>query len=193
MSVHLSKTEGRRHLRIAKTVLGVAVLGNLLFGAVCTVGAAAPMGGTVHVFVTPGNGAGGTIVITGAIGDYGTTRNIDKNGKPDPNGNYGKVSLKKGTFEVDLTKLQTATNNLQPPVDPTTCAGYASVSEPITILDGTGLYKGIAGTLHITSTFAFVMPTFTSGAKKGQCNESDSAQPLAQYVTVSGSGMVHFG
>ena len=192
MSVTMSKTSGRSHSRIAHMALGAAVLVGLLCGGVSTAGAAAPVGGTVHVFVTPGNGAGGTIVITGAIGDYGMTRNIDKNGKSDPNGNYGKVSLKKGAFEVDLTKLQTATNNLQPPVDRATCAGYASVTEPITIFDGTGLYKGIAGTIHITSTFAFVMPTYASGAKKGQCNESDSAEPLAQWVGISGSGAVHF-
>lgn len=42
------------------------------------------------------------------------------------------------------------------------------------------------------NTFAFVLPTFTSGAKKGQCNESNSAQPLAQYSSITGMGMVRF-
>jgi hypothetical protein len=48
------------------------------------------------MFVTPGNGAAATILITGAIGDYGKTLTIDKNGKTDSNGNYVKMTLREG-------------------------------------------------------------------------------------------------
>ena len=52
-----------------------------------------------------GNGAAGKIVITGAIGDYGKTVNIDQNGNTDPNGSFVKVTLQKGSFEVNATTL----------------------------------------------------------------------------------------
>ena len=52
-----------------------------------------PAGGSVKIFATPGNGPGGTILITGAIGDYGKTLTIDKNGKTDSNGDYVKITL----------------------------------------------------------------------------------------------------
>src|ERR1039457_2695430 len=47
-----------------------------------------PAGGCVKIFAAPSNGAGGTILITGAIGDYGKALTIDKNGKTDSNGDY---------------------------------------------------------------------------------------------------------
>jgi hypothetical protein len=133
-----------------------------------------------------------TILFTGAIGDFGKSVNIDKNGKTDPNGNYGKITLKKGAFEVDLTKLQTASNNLQPTTNAMTCSASASVTEPVTVYGGTGLYKGIAGTVQVTQTYGFIGPIYAGGAKKGQCNMSDNVQPLAQQLSVTGTGTVHF-
>ncbi|MGH2412065.1 MAG: hypothetical protein ACRDGS_17115, partial [Chloroflexota bacterium] len=161
-------------MRVAKTALGVALLGGLLFGGTSAVGAA-PAGGAIQVYVTPNNTGGGPIVITGAIGDFGKTQAINKNGTSNPNGNFVKITLKKGTFEVDSTALN-ALNKMQPTVNPMTCSGSLSATEPVTLFNGTGLYKGISGTVKITENFAFVLPTFASGAKKGQGNESNSAQ-----------------
>jgi len=179
-------------MRFGRAALCVAILGGLLFDGATAVEAAAPAGGPIHLFATPNNGATGTIVITGAIGDAGTTLSIDQNGKADPNGNFVKITLKKGTFEVDSTTLNAAANKLQPTVNALTCSGYLSVSDPVTLFAGTGLYKGIAGKVTITETYAFILPTYTSGAKKGQCNESSSAQPIAQYASIAGSGTVSF-
>jgi hypothetical protein len=193
MFVDTTKTTGRTFRRVAQAGLRVAGLGGLLFGGVSAVGAAAPAGGAIRVFVTPSNGGGvDPIVFTGAIGDFGKSVNIDKNGKTNPNGNYAKVTLKKGTFDVDLTKLQAASNNVQPTTNPMTCSASASVTEPVTLYGGTGLYKGIAGLVKITETFGFIGPVYASGAKKGQCNMSNSAQPLAQYVSITGTGTVKF-
>ena len=76
------------------------------------------MGGPVKVFVTPGlTGAGGTIVIVGAIGDHGRTLIINKSGTTDPNGNYVKITLQKGTFEVNSTALNAKANKAQPRVN----------------------------------------------------------------------------
>jgi hypothetical protein len=179
-------------MRVVKATLGVAVLGGMLFVSSTALAASTPAGGTVNVFATPGNGAAGTIVITGAIGDFGPTRSMNQNGTPNPNGNLVKLILKKGTIEVNITTINALSNKIQPTVNPMTCSGQLSVSAPATLFNGTGLYKGIAGTVHLTETFAFILPTVTSGAKKGQCNESNSAQPIAQYVAVIGTGTVHF-
>jgi hypothetical protein len=145
------------------------------------------------VYVTPSNGAKSTIVITGAIGDYGTATSTDQNGKVDKNGNFVVIALKKGTFKVDSTALNQATNNVQPTVNSATCSATGTGSGPVTLMDGTGLYGGISGTLNITETFAFIGPPFKSGSKKGQCNLSGNAQPLAQYASLTGSGTVAFG
>ena len=191
MPINITETRGRGHLQVAKTALGVALLGSLLFGGPSAVGAA-PVGGAVQVYVTPNNTGGGPIVITGAIGDFGKSQSINKNGTANPNGNFVKITLKKGTFEVDATILNAAANKMQPTVNPMTCSGSLSATDPVTLFNGTGLYKGISGTVKITEKFAIVLPTFASGAKKGQCNESNSAQPIAQYSSITGSGTVTF-
>lgn len=63
---------------------------------------------------------------------------------------------------------------------------------PVAILDGTGMYKGIKGTLMLTETFAGYGPFYTTGAHKGQCNTSPNATPTAQWGSVTGVGTVKF-
>lgn len=191
MPILTTETTGRGHMRVAKRALGVALLGSLLFGGTSAVGAA-PAGGAIQVYVTPNNTGGGPIVITGAIGDFGKTQAINKNGTPNSNGNFVKITLKKGTFEVDSTALNTLANKMQPTVNPITCSGSLSATAPVTLFNGTGLYKGISGTVKITEKFAFVLPTFAGGSKKGQCDERNSAQPIAQYSSITGTGTVKF-
>jgi hypothetical protein len=168
------------------------LLGSVLGSGLSAVRAAAPAGGAIQVFVTPTEDGPGTIVVTGAIGDFGTTLTINKSGKANPNGNFEKIILKKGTFEVDSTVLNAASNKVQPTFNAKTCSASLSVSGRVTLLAGTGLYKGIGGTLTITEMGGFVLPTITSGAKKGRCNTSNSAQPLAQSFLFTGTGTVTF-
>jgi hypothetical protein len=184
-------------MRIPKAAVSAAVLGSLLLGGAPAFAAttpSTPAGGSVRVFVTPGNnGQAGTIVIAGAIGDYGKTLDINKNGTADPNGNYAKQTLQKGTFEVNLTALNTKTNNAHPTVNNmVTCSAVVSGTAPVTLLDGTGLYTGITGTVNFTIIEALVFPRYTTGKNKGQCNESNSAQPVAFYVSAMGTGTVSF-
>ena len=95
-------------------------------GTVAVPAAAAPTtpaGGTIEIWATPGNGPVGPIVITGAIGDYGTATTIDKNGKVDNNGDYVKIALKHGGFEINSVALNQKTNNAPPTmVNNTTCS-----------------------------------------------------------------------
>jgi hypothetical protein len=183
-------------MRVAKMALGVAatVSLSLLVPATVALGASAPAGGKVNVFVTPSsaNGPKGTIVVTGAIGDFGKTLNVTKSGKPDANGAYVKITLQQGSFLVNATKLDAKTNHLQPTVNKATCSVSASGTGPVTLSNGAGLYAGISGTLQITVKFAFIGPRFSSGPHKGQCNESNNAPALAQYESITGSGTVSF-
>jgi hypothetical protein len=173
-----------------KAVFGVAVLGTALFGAAAAYGAGMPAGGSVHVFATPG--PTGTILITGAIGDYGKTLDINASGKAVANGRYVKVTLKQGTFVINAVAFNVKLAKLNPGVDKATCSAEGSGTGPVSLIDGTGLYKGISATLSATATFAFIAPRFTSGKDKGQCNLSNSAQPLDQYSSIDATGTVHF-
>lgn len=173
-------------------LLGIVTVALIAIGG-AGAAAAAPKDGPISVLATLGNGPAGKIVVAGAIGDWGTALSIDKNGKPDENGNYVKVTLKKGTFEIDSTALNKKSDNPHPQIaSDTTCSVSVSVSAPVTLLDGTGLYQGISGTVNATLTFSGVGGRYQSGAKKGQC-EHGGTKPMAMLGTVLGRGTVRFG
>ena len=118
---------------------------------------------------------------------------MTKHGKPDANGNYVEITLHNGTFEIDSTALNRKTANLAPSsLNKKTCSFAFTGSGPVTLFNGTGLYKGISGTLTVTINFIGYGPLFTSGATKGQCNTSANAQPLAQHGWIVGKGSVKF-
>jgi len=183
-------------MRIAKTALGVAVLGSVLFSGASAFAATAPAGGPIKVFVTlKGNNSGGTIVITGAIGDYGKTVDTNSAGKPQKNGGYELLVLKKGTILLDVTQLNAALNNANPTdYSAVSCSGSFVTSAPAPIVSGTKTYAGIAGSITLTVSFAFVGPFYTSGSKKGQCNTSNNAPtPPGFFASITGTGTVSFG
>jgi hypothetical protein len=66
-----------------------------------------------------------------------------------------------------------------------------SVTAPVTLLDGTGLYKGISGTLNATESIGFIVSRYPSGSGKsaGRC---DRYKPTAQLGTIEASGTVKF-
>jgi hypothetical protein len=174
--------------------VGVALVA-LLAAAAAQVGTAAavPAGGPIGLFATVGSGPSGKILFAGAIGDSGTVRDVDKNGKPDDNGNFVKVMLKKGTFEIDATALNKKTANPRPQIASyATCSVVFSGSAPVRFFNGTGLYKGISGTANVTLTFAGLGARYQSGAKRGQCERGNSEKPLAQIGSVIGRGTVRF-
>jgi hypothetical protein len=160
------------------------------------IGAAAstPAGGKVNIYDTPSatNQALSAILITGAIGDYGKALSIDKNGNTDANGNYVRVTLQKGTFEINSTALDAELNKAQPNIDKPTCSYWLSASDPVTVFNGTGLYEEISGTVSITITFAGYGPLYASGKHKGECNTSENAQPSDQYSSIVGTGTISF-
>ena len=171
----------------------VAVLAAGVVAVGAASAAATPKGGPIALFATiSATSAPGKIVLAGAIGDWGTVTSVDKNGKPAENGNFVKVTLKKGTFEIDATALNKKMANPRPEVQSgVTCSIAASGGGPVRIFNGTGLYKGISGTANVTMTFTGVGGRYQSGAKKGQCEEGNG-QPLAMLGSVTGRGTVQF-
>jgi hypothetical protein len=179
-------------MRILKAGLGLVIAAAMIFTP--SLANAAPSGGQIRVWVTPGPNDSPTsdILVTGAIGDYGKATSHDKNGKIDASGNYVTIKLQKGTFEVNSVALDAKANNAQPTDNPTTCSAYLTVAAPVTLSQGTGAYKGISGTIIITETFAFLGPRVMTGARKGQCNNGNNVQPLSQYGQLTGVGAVSF-
>jgi hypothetical protein len=86
-----------------------------------------------------------------------------------------------------LLRRRSATCGCQPG-----CSFAFTASGPVTLFNGAGLYKGISGTVNITISFVGVGPRFTSGTKKGKCNFSNIAKPLASSGAISGRGTVKF-
>jgi hypothetical protein len=176
-----------------------ATVGALLGALVLAASAQAMSGsqgvssGKVRIFAdASSDGPVSKILITGAIGDYGTATSIDKNGKVDQNGNYVKIALKKGTFEVDSTTLNANMNKAPAVFNKTTCSFSLTGTGPVKLFNGTGLYKGISGSAEITLSFGGIAPRLTSGAHKGDCNPNQNAKALSQYGAIIGTGTVKF-
>jgi hypothetical protein len=181
-----------KHPRPLVTLLAVAaaVLA-ATSGASASPRASAPTGGPIALFATVGNSPTGKIVLAGAIGDWGGTLSIDKNGKPDLNGNFVRVTLQKGSFEIDSTAVNKQMANPRPQIaSNVTCSVAASGSGLVKLFNGTGLYKGISGTANVTISFTGVGGRYKNGAKKGQCDHGPT--PLAMLGSVTGRGSVHF-
>jgi hypothetical protein len=179
-------------MRVAKVALAAAALATMLIIGSVASAASKPAGGRIQVFVSQQKGARANILITGAIGDYGKTISVDKNGKVDENGDFQKVNLKKGTFEVDATALDKKLSRSGPKVNSATCSLLFSGTARTTVFKGTGLYKGIRGSVKITVAFAAIAPRFGSGPHKGQCNFAQNVRPLSQYQSITGVGNVSF-
>jgi hypothetical protein len=162
----------------------------LVAGASVAVGAgSAPAGGKIRIFVTPGQTQGtGKILFTGAVGDYGSSSPATSSGGK----KIGTATLTKGTIKIDLTAITVNVEKANPTVNAATCSGSLTETGTAPVVSGTGLYPGIHGTLHITESFGFIGAKYKSGAKKGQCNTSNSAPTVAEMGTVYGSGTVSF-
>jgi hypothetical protein len=175
--------------------VGAATMAALAMGGVVggATAAAAPAGGPIELYASAGNSGSQHVVVIGAIGDYGTAINVNKNGKPNPNGNYVKVKLTKGTFLIDVTAVNKAMNSGAPPqvASHTTCSAAFTGTAPVTFLNGTRLYKGISGTGNVSLTFGGVGSRYKSGPKKGQCKQGDPS-PRASFGFVTGQGTVSF-
>jgi hypothetical protein len=135
---------------------------------------------------------GATVVLSGAIGDFGAGVTVLPNGKVDPeHSSQFKLALTQGSFRIVIGALHAKLDNALRHADYTynrkTCSGHVTVTgaAPVVTGSGTGAYKGIRGNFELTVT----------------ANEVDGGpgcQPfhgvlLAQTVFISGSGTVSVG
>jgi hypothetical protein len=173
--------------RSVKVLVGGSILAAALLIASPPV-FASTSGGKIQIWVTPNpsNNGGGTVLITGAVGDYGTAQEVNAAGKPDSKGKYREVKLTKGTILFNLTAYQAAQNSAKFVFNTSTCTGYSSSGAPIQFVSGTGAYLGIKGSATLNSEIALILPK----KKNGSCNEN--ANPLSSYSSVYGSGTVSF-
>ena len=149
-----------------------------------------PAGGEFRVFgVSNGLGGGGTILITGAIGDHGHSQSVTKSGKVNQNGAYVKLTLSQGTMTLNKAVLDSAINRAfgKAAPNPATCSLSAAGTARLPIVASTGLYAGATGSARITVAVGFILPR-----KGGKCDLSNSATPTASQQIVTGTGMVSF-
>jgi hypothetical protein len=186
-------------MKRALSALTIAALAGALLTSGGTIASASTVtNGAVHVFVYGNSsGTGSTAVLTGAIGDSGSSESIDANGTPDAQNNTEELlDLTLGSFRVSIVgldkKIGGAFSRFQP--NPRTCSGSitATASVPIVAGSGTGAYTGITGGFVLTFSLAEVGPKYGSGKHEGQCNNSNSAEPVAQALVVIGSGTVSY-
>jgi hypothetical protein len=144
-------------------------------------------GNTHLIDYTDNDGTKSTVILTGAIGDYGQAVSIYPNGKPDPDHNSQlNLALTHGSFRLSIKELdkQIVSAFSHFPSNTTTCSGNvtAAGSAPIVAGSGTGAYKGISGAFDMTVTIAEVDST------KPKCDGSSAF--LAQVIFMTGSGAV---
>ena len=176
-------------MRAGTTAVSLALIGATILGgtSVLEASASTPPGKAVQLFTNPAtSGAHGSVLIVGAIGDHGKYVQVNATGTPDPNGNYLKVSLHHGTFEVKFT----AATALRKTPFKETCSGVAAERTPSAVLNGTGQYAGISGTLEFTATHVLLSSRHTSGPDAGRCNH---AHIISEYNSIGATGTVRLG
>jgi len=171
-----------------KRVASMVVVAAAVSAAASTLAASAAnqahIQGMIHVSIAGSLGPSSQpIVITGAFADAG---------KFTEKAPASKVVLSKGSIKVDDSKGAQRENalfaHLSKIVNPKTCGLSASYSAPATLKQGTGAYRGLTGTVQITTDLAGVFPKL----RNGKCNLSSNAQPIGFVFLAHGSGRVSF-
>jgi hypothetical protein len=181
-------------MKAFRTAAAVAVAGTVLAGGSLALAAGSPTtgaaahGGPIKVFVVNTTATKGTITITGAIGDFGTALSTDKNGKPDANGTFERLTLRHGGLVIDASGLNQVFAHLQPNFNKENCSLSFTATGPTKILSGTGEYAGATGKVMVTVNFAGIAPK----TKSGKCNTANNAPTLGSFNVVTGKGSISF-
>ena len=133
---------------------------------------------------------GATVIMTGAIGDFGGGVSVLPNGTVD-RGHTSEfnLALTQGSFRIDIgplhEKLLKAFTHFKP--NPRTCSGHVAETgaAPVVAGSGTGSYKGISGNFKLTVTVNEVN-------ENSLCHGGRSVL-LAQALFIAGSGTVSSG
>ena len=170
-------------MKLTRTAAAIVAAGSLLatgpIALAATTSSSTPQGGKITLYVQNGK-----VLITGAVGDYGTIVNTDATGKVNPAGPYNVAHLKHGTITFNSTAVNKKYATLKPQINSTNCSYSYTVSGPVPVTAGTGEYAGISGSVHLTATSAGVKPRTSGGACTGH--------PTDRFSVIVGSGSVHF-
>jgi hypothetical protein len=148
-------------------------------------------GGTVRFTAyTNDDLPGATVVLTGAIGDFGAAVSVLPNGTIDPeHSSEFNLALAHGSFRILIgplhAKLVQAFAHFKPNLR--TCSGHvaATGAAPVVTGSGTGSYKGIRGNFRLTITVNEVDGQST-------CHNGPAVL-FAQALFIVGSGTISFG
>jgi hypothetical protein len=153
--------------------------------------AASDRSGVVHLTAyTSNDGPTETVVVTGAIGDYGQAESVNPDGSVNPDHNSQlSLQLSHGTLRLDISALDKAFVTAMRtgfPSDTATCSGSVSATgqAPVVAGSGTGAYKGVDGSFTLTVTLDEV----DAVSKAQPCNGSGAF--LGQVIVTTGSGTV---
>jgi hypothetical protein len=136
------------------------------------------------------DGPTSTVILTGAIGDYGTGTTVHPDGTIDPDHTSDlKLTLARGSFDIDIARLHSqfaAAFKQNFPTNPGTCSGTIKASAPATIVagSGTGAYRSVTGSFELSIN---VDEVDTGGKCDG------TGKFLAQDILITGAGTVEHG
>jgi hypothetical protein len=138
---------------------------------------------------TDNDGPESTVILTGAIGDYGKAVSVRPDGTVDPDhSSQLDLALRDGSFRIDIAVLHKKFVGVMSHFPPNTgtCSGTVQVAgaTPVVAGSGTGAYKGISGSFDLTITLAEVDAKTNCGA---------SSAFLRQSIVTAGSGTVSLG
>ncbi|MFF8911071.1 hypothetical protein [Streptomyces olivaceoviridis] len=107
------------------------------------------------------DGPTSSVILTGAIGDYGSAVSVTPGGAVDPD-HRGDLQLRltRSSFRIHTADIdkQLVTAFATFPPNRTTCSGTVVAAGPAPVVrnSGTGSYRGLTGTFRLTITIAEV-------------------------------------
>jgi hypothetical protein len=134
------------------------------------------------------DGPRSSVLLTGAIGDYGRAVTVHPDGTVDPDHTSEmQLGLRHGSFRLDIAELDKKIIQAYDPWphNASTCSGSISVTVPTPVVpgSGTGSYRGISGVFDMTVTIDEVDTLPVCDGTSGF---------LSQLILVMGSGDVAF-
>jgi hypothetical protein len=147
-------------------------------------------GGVLHIIGYSKNSDGPyfTVILTGAIGDYGPAVTVHQNGAIDPeHTSQLRLGLRNGSFRLNIASLDNKIVSVTSHYASTpTCSFHFSVTAPAPVVagSGTGSYRGVSGSISMTVTSDEVDVKPCPGG---------TSKFLSQLIVVVGSGTVSFG
>jgi hypothetical protein len=146
-------------------------------------------GGGVHlVDYSDNDGPSSSVILTGAIGDYGKAVSVNPDGSVNPeHDSQLRLDLSHGSFRLDIAALDRTfveVMRTQFPTNASTCSGSVSASHAVPIVagSGTGAYQGVSGQFDLTIKLDEVDST------SSHCD--GTAALLSQMLITSGTGHV---